>query len=521
MANSRKSVKKSGTVAQFPQPENAIGVEDVPESFQEQPVAQSEPPNPPPKNPLKKKTPSIPTEGDFFTRVAAIPRQDWDSQRIYLYLYILEPLCNLKQSGGKAYLNRYSQPVRDEHQIAVEYGSGRYRLMLAYNKVSPDESTEVARYEFEIFNPQYPPKVPKAAWINDSRNAKWEALLPKEPVPGAATAASTIVDAMKMVSDIRRDVRDEMDTGDEPQQNSTSEMLQTMKAAKDLFAPPAAAPAAPAQDPLQIAVKLAETMMQMKADNPVIDMYRDELKALRDELKEERAEARKAAPVVAPKGMVEQLKELASISDSLTPLKTLFGFGNGTSEAPVRAGRTGALDVIQTLGTKFFESDLASGVGQWLGAMAQRSVQGNGAPPQMSNPINTHLQPQNEQQQFAQFIEQTLNPALRRFYSQGLSGGDFAGWLYDAFPDRLQQLQNFTHPLAPGMKGAQVIVAAYKRTPEMWSLISALREGEPSFVQFVNEFCRWKPESSEQSDVIDAEIVHEGEDGEGEPERVS
>src|ERR1035437_1282956 len=236
MANSRKSVKKSGTVAQFPKPESAVDVEDVPESFQEPPVSQAEPTSPPPRTPPKKKTPLIPPVGDFFARLAAIPQQDWDSGRIYVYLYILEPLCNLKQSGGKAYLNRYSQPVKDEHQIAVEYGSGRYRLMLAYNKVSPDESTEVARHEFEIYNKQYPPTVPKAAWINDARNAKWEALLPKEVIPAAATAASTIVDAMEMVSDIRRDVRDEIGEPEEPQ-NSTSEMLATMKAAKDLFGP--------------------------------------------------------------------------------------------------------------------------------------------------------------------------------------------------------------------------------------------------------------------------------------------
>src|ERR1035437_8875774 len=236
MANSRKSVKRSATVAQFPAPSGTAGAEDVPEGFQETPTPQPEAASPPPRSPIKKKAPSIPPGGDFFARVNAIPRQEWDSQRIYLYLYILEPLCNLKQSGGKAYLNRYSEPVRDEHQIAVEYGSGRYRLMLAYNKVSPDESTEVARHEFEIYNKQYPPTVPKAAWINDARNAKWEALLPKEVIPAAATAASTIVDAIKMVSDIRRDVRDEIGEPEEPQ-NSTSEMLATMKAAKDLFGP--------------------------------------------------------------------------------------------------------------------------------------------------------------------------------------------------------------------------------------------------------------------------------------------
>ena len=459
----------------------------------------------------------------FFDRAAQIPSEDWGN-RAWMYLYIDEPVCDEKQWGKMRYAKKLHQPIFDLEKVKDWYGSCKGWISLNLRKPDAQNTDQIGRHEFEIFDIHCPPKIPKACWTDDPANKKWAALLPPEP-KAQTESATSLLDSIKVYKEIRDKVREEREEPEAPM-DQTRSTLETMKLAKELFAPSAAsstsAPAPPA-DPFDTAKKI----MDMRANDPMVATLLQRLDSMDKSLEAARArefellkERSNQPPPVAPKGIVEQLTDIAAISDKLAPLKNLFGFGNGVSEAPVRAGRTGALDVIQTLGTKFFESDLASGVGQWLGAMAQRSVQGNGAPVQMSNP-GTHLQPQNEQQQFAQFIEQTLNPALRRFYSQGLSGGDFAGWLYDAFPDRLQQLQNFTHPLAPGMKGAPVIVAAYKRTPDMWSLISSLREGEPSFVQFVNEFCRWKPESSEQSDVIDAEIVHEGEDGEGEPERVS
>ena len=514
MANSRKSTRKTGNVTQLPGPSNAVDVAEPPEEAEPlTEAAEAAPAAPTPTRPLKKKDKDGPTaDPNFFQRLKAIPMNDWGS-RVYLYLYVLEPLCNLKQSGGKSYLNRYSEPVQDEHQIMLEYGSGRYRLMLAQNKVSPEGSNEIARHEFEIMNKNYPPTIPRAAWINDSRNAKWEAMLPKEAQPGSATAASTIVEAMKMVGDIRRDVREEMDPGDEPQ-TRTSEVLETMRAAKELFGPSTPVNAAAADNPLKFAVDLAQTMMQMKADNPMIDMYRDELKAAREEMKEMRAAAlaQVAAPAEKPKTFIEQMTEFKT-------LKELFTTVSNGSEAVVRAGRTGALDVVRDLGSKFFESDLATGVGQYLASIAQRNVGG----PMQPNPAQPQVQQKDEVAVFDTFIREVVNPALMRQYSQGFTGMDFAGWMFDAFPDRLKQLQNLTHQRMPGMKGAPVIIAAYQNLyPDVYRPLIAQREGEASFAQFVNEFCAWKPEEEqqgpEQQEPIDAIPVEP--DGEETPERI-
>jgi hypothetical protein len=481
MANSRKSTKKPATVAQFPAPKSAVGVEDVPEEFHE-PTEGAAPA--PPRNPLRKKEPRLPQTGDFFQRVAAIKQEEWDSQRIYLYLYVLEPLVNLKQSGGKSYLNRYSQPVRDEHQIAVEHGSGRYRMMLAYNKVSPDESTEIARHEFEIYNIQYPPRVPKAAWINDPRNAKWEALLPKEAPPGAA--ASTIVDAMKMVSDIRRDVREEI--GDPEEQPRASEMLETMKAAKELFGP--AATATQAKDPLEIAVALATTMMQMKADNPVIDMYRDELKALREEMKEERAAnraaAEKAAPATAPKTLLDQLTEIAALGEKLDPIKKLFGF-NGASEAAGRAARTTALDVVRDLVTGPAGATLAQGIGVLISNLATASAPTGPAPIVLNaaQPNGTIPPVEHPEQRIQRIGETITKPMLAEYFMKGATGQEWAQTMFDLWPEDYVYMRGL---------GADSIINRYRRFPQAWNVI-AMREAD--FVTFIQEFCAWDPNADE------------------------
>ncbi|HUD74510.1 MAG TPA: hypothetical protein VMQ76_05510, partial [Terracidiphilus sp.] len=163
------------------------------------------------------------------------------------------------------------------------------------------------------------------------------------------------------------------------------------------------------------------------------------------------------------------------------------------------------LDVARDLGSKFFESDLAIGVGQYLASLATRNVSGN--PAQMNPPQNGV--PAND---FEAFIQNVLNPALLRHYIQGFTGGEFAGWLYDGYPDRVVQLQNFTHPMMPGLKGANAIIQAYKRTESMWPTLSSARpNGEAGFTEFVMEFCAWKP--------IEVKPV-DGEEEEEGPERI-
>jgi hypothetical protein len=224
-------------------------------------------------------------------------------------------------------------------------------------------------------------------------------------------------------------------------------------------------------------------------------------------------EAKNAAP--ASKGLFEQLVELAGPADKGDLFKRVIGtvLGNGDS-GPIRAGRTTGLDITRDIATKFFESPLANGVGQWLASVAQRNT--GPAPPMNGGPA-IQQQPADD---FGMFLSNVLNPALLRHYIQGFSGADFAGWLYDGYPDRLAQLQNFTHPRLPGLQGAAAIVQAYKNTANMWPTLSS--RGEPEFIEFVNQFCQWKPED----EPLTAEVIEppgdsgSGEQGEEGPERI-
>jgi hypothetical protein len=485
MAKSRTTPQKSGTLTEFPQPETApivpqgaVAVEEAPEEAEGIPEAFQDTPEAPRRRLGRPKKTDAPIETNFFRRVASVAPDDWGT-RVYLYLYQLEPVCDLKQSGGKAYLMRYQEPVKDEHQIMLEQGSGKYRLVLALNKISPAHSNEMARYEFEIYNPKYPPKIPKVVWVNDPRNRRWEALLPKEPEVVAPTAASTIVDAMKMVSDIRRDVRDEMPIPEPPSGN----LLDTIRIVKELMPQQPAAPAAPAENPLTLAVQLMTIMNQQKAENPVVDMLRDELKNMREELKE----ARKAqAPAAKP--FLEQLLEMAT-NDKLEPIKKLLNLGgNGAGEAVGRATRTTMLDVFRDLATGPAGATLAQGVASMISNLAApRPAPGQPQYPTVLNASqpNGTVPPVEAPEQRIRRIGETITRPLISHFLRGGVGDEFAQSMFD--------MQSEDYVFMRGL-GAENIIQRYRQYPEAWNYVQA---EAARFEEYIRAFCAWNPDEDE------------------------
>src|SRR5438477_19358 len=129
-----KTPAQRRNVTRFPARNGDLSEPSTPESA-------AAPANPPVQPPKPRLPGACEPEVVFFNRVAGIQRADWGA-RVLLYLYQLEPICNLKGQGGKAYLMRYSEPVRDLQQILLTHGSGRYRFMLVMNKMSADASNE-------------------------------------------------------------------------------------------------------------------------------------------------------------------------------------------------------------------------------------------------------------------------------------------------------------------------------------------------------------------------------------------
>lgn len=447
---------------------------------------------PPPEPEKPRKTPKTLT---FFQRLASIDRGDWTGERAKVKLYRLAPLINRLAGSEHKFVAIYYEPITEE-KLKVDHGSGRYRLYLNYKNAGIKEEKELDMVELDILDPAYPPKIPPGEWLDDPRNKQWAWARPAGAgqQPGQPTGAEGTLAAFNTFLNIQDRVQERMTPAED-------------------------AKTATPVDPWSA----AEKILNMRSENPMVAILQQQMKdaaaateaeraraftaaeAARDrefKLQEKLMEAKTSAP--QPKSLFDQIGELVGPETVKKFIGDIFS-GKGPGEAITRSSRVTGLEVARDITTKLIDSDILSGIGQWLAAKAQQNAA-------MSNPAATTMNGtavqngvQQPEQDFNAFLRDVLNPALLRHYTQGFSGADFAGWLYDGYPDRVAQLQNFTHPLAPGLKGAPVIIAGYKRTAHMWPALSV--RGEEAFTQFVNDFCAWKPESTQDAQEAETEDV--------------
>jgi hypothetical protein len=448
-----------------------------------------------------------PENPPFFQRVAAVPKEDWGT-RAFMYVYCTEPICNLKVLGENKYLFRSSQPIHDVQQVMEDYGSMKGYMTLNLRKTGTDATDERDRYHFEIYNPKYPPKIPRRAWLSDPRNDRWAALLPKEepaPVPGAA---NVFTDAIKAYSEIRREVRDEL----EPEPTETRPV-----------------------DPWTA----AEKILQMRSDNPMVDILKQQMadnnKALEAERQRQfeasekardreaalQAELRKMTQPVAPqKDFLDRLLEVAGAADKLEPLKKLasaFGFGgfngNGSvgSEGVIRTARTTGLDVLRDFVTSPVAEKIGAGLGDLFASMA------NAPPPPVTIPLTPTVVAENpaprpraaaretDQQRIIRIAQTITGPMLDEFFDQDEPGDLFAEKVFDFWPADLKFLQGL---------GAERILNLYRGFAPAWARVGPK---EQQFAQFLKEFCEWQPEADDEPGVPedDGIVDLDSEKGEG------
>jgi hypothetical protein len=447
-----------------------------------------------------KKTPKVMT---FFERMESIAPEDWGT-RAKVRLYRLAPIIDRLRGSEVKFIMAYQELVTEE-KIKQEWGSGRYRLYLNFKMPQGAKEKELDQVDIDILDMKYPPVVPPGEWMDDPRNKMWAwGRRDAPPLPGQQPQQpASAMDPMGALNTFM-DIQDRIEERIKPTQPA-----------------PAAVPAP--VDPYAV----AERILNMRSENPMVAIMQEErrqaaaaLEAERDrnfkaqeaakdreaKLQEKVLEltaAKNTAPPAAPqKGLLEQLMEFSSIPEKLDPIKRLFGWGSN-GDGIGRPSKLTAMELGQNIAMKIIESPIADGLGAWLGSLATRGA-APAAPfiPQGANPA----QPQ-QPDTLSNFIAHTVNPALERMYLDGFPGGDFAAWMYEGYPDRLQELQRFSHPLMPGISGARVIVAAYKQSP-LWPILG--RKGEPAFVQFVNEFCAWKPEESADHEAEPAATATNG-----------
>jgi hypothetical protein len=428
----------------------------------------------------------------FFDAIGRVPTEDWGT-RMILWLYRLEPYTDRRKSGDYIYLMQYLQPV-DENRVMMDFGSGRYRLMLTSRKPGADRGDELDKYEFEIINQMHPPKIAPGEWIDDPRNIKWAWARPAAvPVNGQPQQPQ--------------------------QQSAVLETLQVLTHIEDRAAERAQANQPDKTDPIDAAVRILQ-LTKGGGDTVLMQMFASQLEHAQkraEKLEDELRGRNNPAPVVA----VDPFAQLKQMADGVKSLKDLGLFGGGESKengsgGGVSRSRMGAW-------MEFFQPVLPEVAGilkafatPLAGVMAQKMMQRPQAtgqqqqvtPPNMAPPPQGIQQPTNsapvvaaatapppnpDQQGLIDFIERITPPMLNHL-SQGLSGEVFASFVADGWgTERVQQMQ-----LAP----PEAIIQFYKSTP-YWA---QLQDREKGFLQFLTEFAKWKPEEEDAPGDGDEEV---------------
>ncbi len=255
----------------------------------------------------------------FFEAVNSVPPADWGT-RVVLWLYRLEPFTDRRRSGEHIYLMQYLEAV-NEQRVMADFGSGRYRLMLTFRKPGAERGDEMDKYEFEINNQQYPPKIAPGEWVDDSRNIKWAwakpliaaANAPAAPPPQAA--APNVLETLQVFNEI------------------TDSVTERMK--------PAAGEVKPQGDPIDLAVKIVG-LMKGGGETALLQMMADDMKALRAENMELQQEARR---INAPAAPVDPLAAMSAQFENFKKMKELFAGSKeeqsgGVEEAITRYARS-------------------------------------------------------------------------------------------------------------------------------------------------------------------------------------
>lgn len=500
-----KSKVKTPKLHEMPKPEGAVAVADPSEVVTEPAAAPPKTPfDPPinpraPKAPVKAKTNVPPRSMTFFQRLQSIPFEDWGA-RAKVKVYRLAPLIDRLRGSENKFIRIYEEALTED-RLKQDSGSGRYRLYLNYKGAGEQGEKELDVIEIDILDPKFPPNIPPGEWMDDPRNSAWAWAKPapnagpnyqiQQPVPAAAPV-DAVLQGMRVATEMRKELREEM-------------------------APPAAIP--PATPPTAVDPwSAAEKILNMRSDNPMVTFVTAQLTAMQDTMRQaadreaalqkelrDMLIARAQQPTQQQKGLLEQITELAGVADKLAPLAGLFGFTRpnpATVGEPVvmKSRMSGTMEFLSDLVPKIIDSPI-------MNAIAQKITQA----PQAPNPtINVTPQPTNgtagqqpqqqpnPQAELFRFVNQHITPPLIEFLRVENSGTEFAQWVYTGFPlERLEALQQITHEMMPGQKGAPVIIQLYKHAHNglMWK--EFLGEREAQFTKFVEEFCAWRPPSDE------------------------
>ena len=449
-----------------------------------------------PEAPKSEKSTALPPRKknvSFYDNVRAIPKDDW-GKRAFIYGYCIEPLCNLKASGENKYLFKSGAPIFDEDGIMHDYGSGVYRLNLVYRKPAGDKGDEVDSYQFEIYNPKYPPKIPRAVWMNDPRNERWAALLPKEEPAVQPTGAGVLLESMKVVNEIRRDAREENPPAlpPAPPPNRIGEFTEMINAVKSVM---------PAPPPAATDNKVLDTVMALMTKQ--IDTSAAEVKELRGQVFQLLTQKQENKGGDNLESIIDKFEKIAP------KIQGILGLGGEKLTDVVHGRRRG---FWEELALKAVE-ELAPGVNSFLTAGGQFLLAPKGGQLQIGGPQATQAalpapngngQPQQQadpllplKQKVGNFLGANLRPLQKHFeaYVKGelrdpddkengvQDGSDFAMWIEE---NHGVEILTDARTL-----GADQITLMFQSTPAIWA---AIKPHEQKFKEFLYQVLAYTPD---------------------------
>lgn len=430
----------------------------------------------------------------FFEIIANIPSEEWGT-RVSLWLYRLEPYTDRRRSGDHIYLMQYTTPV-DEQRVMADFGSGRYRLMLTFRKPSGEGNDQRDRYEFEINNPAYPPKIPAGEWVDDVRNNKWAWAKPMLTTPPNGTTPPP----------------------PGPQPPDMLEALETLDRIQDRAAErlkaatPAPTEVKPAADPIDQAVKIM-SLMKGGGETALLQMMSDQMKDERARNERLETELRKRANEPPPPP-VDPLAAMAAQFEQMKRLKELFEPPKEENPSALEEGLTKLARSKMSGWMEFLQPavpELLKAVQPLTAALAQKlmqpqaNIQRSPAPPtspqSISPPIEINPavngqppQPQTpptpeqiEAQDMLRFVLE-ITPKMIEYVMTDQPGDTFAQLLADYHSaERVTKLQ----------KPEPEHMVQFFKTTTAWD---ALKNREAQLLTFWKEFKEWKPELSDGMD---------------------
>jgi len=438
---------------------------------------------------------AIPKQISFFQRVAAIDQADWGT-RAKVTVYRLEPLIDRLRSSEKKYITVYNDGPPDEERIKQDHGSGRYRLYLGIKTAGHgQQEREIDSIEIDILDLKYPPNLDLGDWIDDPKNRRWawakRALEDK---------ASKIAAAIPPAPPAPGDILTQLDTLDRLQDRA----VERMKAS-------APTPPPPPPDTTMTALGMTKEILAITkggGDTALIDMFRDEMKSLREQNIKLQDEARARANQPAPTPP-DPLAQLTQLGDSVKKLREIGLFPaekdeEGAISKAIRSKMPAWMEFLQPAVPEFLRTiqpiTAALGARMAAGPQPQRPTQSPAPPPSTPTPqsITAPAEPQpqgppkplSEADEMLQFVL-SITPKMVEYILTDQPGDTFAALLADYHSvERVQKMQK---PLPADM------VVFFKQTTA-WE---QLKDREQQLLRFWTEFKEWKPEEPEAEDGVE------------------